>query len=367
MGNAGIPRCLPCTVIERVTVVTGGSTPERDVALVGAAQVVRALRERGYHVQVVDTTCGTLGDSEEARFLAHPIDTKPPDQLELDRLAKRELGPRLAQLPAVLDADVAFLVLHGRQGEGGEVQAVLDLAGVCYTGSGPLGSGLAMDKDMAKRLFRYHNIPTPDWEVWPAPRDAVERLGFPLVVKPSKVGSTVGLSIVSTWDEIEPAVEVAQHFDDEILLESYVDGRELTVGILDQQALGVGEILPKHPVFDYECKYTPGMSEEIFPAVIPLEVRDQIRQLALTAHLALKLRDFSRVDFRLAADGTPYCLEVNTLPGLTPTSLLPQSARCEGIEFAELCDRVCRSAHRRARSWNKVANSRGLRTRHVQH
>jgi D-alanine-D-alanine ligase len=162
------------------------------------------------------------------------------------------------------------------------------------------------------------------------------------VVKPSKQGSTVGLSVVKSDREFEPAVKLAKQYDDEVMIERFIPGRELTVGVLEGRPLAVGEIIPRHEIFDYECKYTPGMSEEIFPADLPAPVAAECCRLGLLAHHALKLGGYSRVDFRLTPRGEILCLEVNTLPGMTATSLLPQSARAVGIEFPELCDRICR-------------------------
>jgi D-alanine-D-alanine ligase len=257
-------------------------------------------------------------------------------------------------LPEVAEADLVFLVVHGRAGEGGTLQALLEAAGIAYTGSGPLGSALAMDKDVAKRLFHGAGVSTAPWVMWPAAANEIEALGFPLIVKPSKVGSTVGLSVARSRSDVEPAVETALRFDDEVMLERFVPGREITCGVLGERSLAVGEIFPSHEIFDYECKYTPGMSREIFPADLPDTIATRVRADALAAHRALKLRDFSRVDFRLGADGTPFCLEANTLPGLTGTSLLPQSAAAVGIDFPELCDTICRLTLRRAAGRNKV-------------
>jgi D-alanine-D-alanine ligase len=338
----------------RVTLLTGGSTPERDVAFAGAAQVVAALRSRGRDVTVVDTVDGPLDSSAEGRYLVPSVGRAPPDTDAIRAMQERELGPRLADLPEVTDADVVFLVLHGRQGEDGTLQAVLELTDVPYTGSGPLGSALAMDKDIAKRLFRSAGVATPDWLMWPAPREAIKGLGLPLIVKPSRVGSSVGLTVVRNLSEVEAAVDTASRYDDEVLLERFVDGRELTVGILGERALAVGEIIPRNEIFDYECKYTPGMSREIFPADLPKAVAGHVQELALKVHRALKLWDFSRVDFRLDSQGAPHCLEVNTLPGLTSTSLLPQSAAAVGVDFPSLCETACELALRRARRRNKV-------------
>jgi len=340
--------------VTRVAVLTGGSTPERDVAFAGAAQVVAALRTLGYDVTAVDTTSGELNPADEARYLRAAVGATPPDRDELARLQTKELGSALVALPAVRNADLVFPVLHGRQGEGGELQALLELAGVPYAGSGPLGSAMALDKDVAKRLFRVAGVPTPDWLMWPAARADIAALGLPLVVKPTKVGSTVGLTVVGDPRGIAPAVAEAQQYDDEVMLERFVPGREFTVGLLADRALAVGEIIPRHEIFDYECKYTPGMTQEIFPAQIPKELETRLRDLSLAAHNALKLRDFSRADFRVTPAGEPYCLEVNTLPGLTRTSLLPQSAAAVGIDFPALCDTICRRALARVPRRNKV-------------
>jgi D-alanine-D-alanine ligase len=219
------------------------------------------------------------------------------------------------------------------------------MVGVPYTGSGRLGSAMAMDKDVSKRLFLQAGVPTADWAMAPLRRaDAEARFGWPVVVKPSKQGSTVGLTVVKEPAEYEPAVQLARRYDDEVMIERFVPGRELTVGVLEGQALAVGEIIPRHEIFDYECKYTPGMSEEIFPANLPEAVTRECQRLGVLAHEALKLGGYSRVDFRLTPAGEALCLEVNTLPGMTATSLLPQSARAVGIEFPDLCERICRTA-----------------------
>jgi D-alanine-D-alanine ligase len=338
----------------KIAVVTGGSTAEREVAFAGAAQVVSVLRGEGATVSVIDTVGGLLSPDDEARQLVPAVGRTPPSNDDLAELRDAEIGPAMVEIPALRAADVAFLVIHGKQGEGGEIQALLDLAGIPYTGSDVLGSALAMDKDIAKRLFRAARIPTPDWLMWPVDPAAVQRLGWPVVVKPSREGSTLGLTVAKTPAELEPAVRLAQHYDDQVILERYIAGREFTVGILGDRTLAVGEIIPSHEVFDYECKYTPGMSREIFPAALESAVGARIRELARAAHRTLKLRDFSRIDFRLGADGTPYCLEANTLPGMTRTSLFPQSAAAVGTNFADACLEIVDLALRRSAAGNKV-------------
>ncbi len=333
----------------RVTVLTGGTSAERDVAIASAAQVVAALRGRGHQVSVVDTARGFVAQADEPQVLRGSVGTTPPPIEQLIALERGVLLSGLGNLPAVRDAEVLFLALHGGRGEDGTLQAVLDVVGIPYTGSGALGSAMAMDKDIAKRLFRTAGVPTPDWLMTPVTAaEAGERLGWPLIVKPSKQGSTVGLTLVRAPEAFDAAVALAAAYDDEVLVEAFVPGRELTVGVLDGEALAVGEIVPRHEIFDYECKYQPGMAKEIFPADVPAALADECRRLGLLAHRALKLGGYSRVDFRLTAEGGLSCLEVNTLPGLTATSLLPQSARAAGLDLGALCERICRAAHRTA-------------------
>jgi D-alanine-D-alanine ligase len=331
----------------RVTVLTGGTSAERDVAIASAVQVVAALRTRGHEVAVVDTARGYIPESDESHLLSAVVGTKPPSISELRALERGLLLSGLANLAAVRDADVLFLALHGGRGEDGTIQTLLEMVGVPYTGSGRLGSAMAMDKDISKRLFETAGVPTAPWVMAPAAVSQIERdFGWPVVVKPSKQGSTVGLSVVKRAAEYDSAVALAQQYDDEVMIAQFVPGRELTVGVLEGRALAVGEIIPRHEIFDYECKYTPGMSQEIFPAELPPAVTEECGRLGLLAHEALKLGGYSRVDFRLTPDGDLVCLEVNTLPGMTATSLLPQAARAVGIEFPELCERICRVARR---------------------
>jgi D-alanine-D-alanine ligase len=329
----------------RVTVLTGGTSSERDVALASAVQVIGALRSRDHEVAVVDTARGYIPRSDEPALLSGVVGIEPPSIDQLHSLERGLLLSGLANLAVVQDADVLFLALHGGRGEDGTIQTLLEMVGVPYTGSGRLGSAMAMDKDISKRLFQVAGVPTADWVMAPASRSQVDRdFGWPVVVKPSKQGSTVGLTVVKSGKDYEAAVTLAGQYDDEIMIERFVPGRELTVGVLEGQALPVGEIIPRHEIFDYECKYTPGMSQEIFPADLPTALSSECGRLSLLAHEALKLGGYSRVDFRLTAAGELFCLEVNTLPGMTATSLMPQAARAVGIEFPELCERICRAA-----------------------
>jgi D-alanine-D-alanine ligase len=334
----------------KIAVLTGGSSAERSVALASATQVVRALRARGHQVTVVDTTSGVLDLTTEAALLSGKVSGAAADLPALARAERELLLGGLLDHDAIREAEICFLALHGGRGEDGTIQHLLDLAGIRYTGAGAVASALAMDKDIAKQLFQAAGVPVAPWLMVVPGRGVGDdlaagqvelELGWPVVVKPSKQGSTVGLSVVQGAAGLGVAIMEALRHDDEVMLERFIPGRELTVGILGDQALAVGEIIPKHDLFDFECKYTPGMSEEIFPADLPATVAHDVQRLALAAHRALKCTGYSRIDFRLTPSGELYCLEVNTLPGMTATSLLPQSAAAVGIEFEELCERIC--------------------------
>ncbi len=326
----------------KIAVLMGGTSAERDVSLASGIRITEALRARGHEVVAVDTVAGLLTAADEQRLLAGGVvKTIPPDTKALVRMNAAMQGT----LRALPTADVLFLALHGGQGEDGTLQALLDLTGVPYTGSGHLASALAMDKDLSKHLFRAAGVPTADWLMAPATPEQVEAtLGFPVIVKPSKQGSTVGLSIVRTRAELQPAIDEAFVHDDEVMIEQFIAGRELTVGVLGDETLPVGEIIPKHEIYDYECKYTPGMAVEEFPARLTDDETKTVQSLARKAFDALKLRGYARIDFRMSPDGTFYCLEANTLPGMTQTSLIPQAAAAAGISFPELCDRIVQLA-----------------------
>ena len=326
----------------KITVLLGGASSERDVSFASGVRVAQALRARGHAVTSLDPSGDVLTREREAALLSGAVKTAPPS---IEELARLEIPPTLGQRPEVRDADVVFLGLHGGQGEDGTVQALLDLAGISYTGSGHLASALAMDKDLSKKLFRAASVRTADWLMTPATdAEVMSALGLPVVVKPSKQGSTVGLSVVKRQGDLAAAIELASKYDDEVMIEQFIAGRELTVGILGDEPLAVGEIIPKHEIYDYECKYTAGMAVEVFPAALDKEQTATVQQQALAAFRALKLTGYARIDFRMSADGQFYCLEANTLPGMTELSLIPQSAAAYGIDFGELCERIVRLA-----------------------
>jgi D-alanine-D-alanine ligase len=329
----------------------GGTSSERDVSLASGLRIAEALRTRGHEVQVIDTARGPVTQSDDQRMLASGVvKQRPPSPSELARMSAESVADTAARLPARGDCDVAFLALHGGRGEDGTIQALLDLAGVAYTGSGHLPSALAMDKDLSKHLFRAHGVGTADWLMAteresPPDESIVERaLGWPVIVKPSKQGSTVGLSIVKEPSALRAAIADAFEHDDEVMIEQFVAGRELTVGILGGEALPVGEIIPKHEIYDYECKYTAGMADELFPAPLTAAQTAAVQDEARRAFAALKLGGCARIDFRMNDGGAFFCLEANTLPGMTATSLIPQAAAAAGMPFPELCERIAELA-----------------------
>lgn len=333
----------------KIAVLTGGTSPERDVALASGLQVAGALRERGHAVGVVDLATGFVPPEREAALLPGGVGREPPSIEHLRELERGMLAAGLGEVPVVREADVVFVALHGGQGENGTVQALLEVIGVPYTGSSPLAAALAMAKGLAKHVLRDAGVLVPEWLMAPQrPADVAAAVGYPCIVKPEGEGSSVGLSLVREPRALEDAVALARRYDEDVMIEAYVAGPELTVGILGDTPLPVGEIRPKHELFDYECKYTPGMAEEIFPAAIAPELAARVKDAALRAHRALRLGGYSRIDFRVDAGGGIFCLEANTLPGMTANSLIPKAARAAGMSFPDLCEAICRLATRPA-------------------
>lgn len=331
----------------RVAVLMGGVSDERAVSLSSGVQVARGLRDAGHEVVAVDTVRGILSGEEEGVLLAGGVQADPPTAEEL-----RGLDPgtavTLTRHPDLGDIDVFFVALHGGTGEDGTIQSLLDAARVTYTGSDRLGCSLAMDKQVSKRLFRQAGIPTPDWREGPATADEIEEaLGLPVIVKAAGGGSSLRLVLAHDRDELEQAIIDSLSWGDLVLFERYVPGRELTVGVVGGEALPVGEIIPANEIFDYECKYQPGMAEEVFPADIPDELAQSLERLAVRAHRALRLRDYSRIDFIVDGDGVPWCLEANAAPGMTANSLLPKAGKAAAISFPDMCDRIVGLAQKR--------------------
>lgn len=321
----------------KIAVLMGGRSAEREVSFSTGRGVAAALRNLGHDVTSIDAADGrTLtpgAENEGARPLATVLALRPDAMLE---------G---LQVPAVRDADLVFLALHGRYGEDGTVQAALDLAGKVYTGSGVLASALAMDKAMSKRVFEREALPTPHWMLLEqgVPGSALDTSllgGYPLVVKPNAEGSTIGLTIVKNRSELQPAIDKAAGHDPQVLVEQFIEGRELTVAVIGETAYPVVEIEPKSGFYDYSSKYTKGMTSYTCPAQLDKELSRHVRELAVEAAQALGCRGVVRVDFRLSEDDEPQILEVNTLPGMTPTSLVPMAAAAKGMTYDQLVARI---------------------------
>jgi D-alanine-D-alanine ligase len=333
----------------KVTVLLGGDSPERDVSIASGVGVARALRGRGHEVRILDP--------------AVPLDRQvEPDDVHIDEMPPGSLDPLPPERafdwlrsPVLLDADAVFVGLHGGAGENGTVQALLEAAGVAYTGTGVLGSALAMNKDRSKAIFRVEGVQTAEHLLirqsdppFDLGRLVEERLSFPVVVKPNDQGSSVGFSFVEEASGLEAAVEKAALFRCDVIVERFVPGREITASILGGRALPLVEIIPEGGFYDYKRKYTKGTSRYVAPAELEGGVARRIQEQAVIAYEALCCRDYARVDFRMRDDGEPYCLEVNTLPGMTELSLVPMAARAVGVDFDELVERICAMAGERA-------------------
>ncbi|MCE2503947.1 MAG: D-alanine--D-alanine ligase [Chlorobi bacterium] len=335
-----------------IAVLLGGTSAERYVSMATGKGVAEALAERGHNVRLYDVA---LGENAEIIFddLVLPTEVAPSPE-ELAQYNHRDVITAIQNLPD--NTDVVFIALHGADGEDGKIQALLDLHGIPYTGSGVLASALAIHKAKSKEFFRIDDISTPNWFLL-EPDDEVtqERLNglveqitdYPVVVKPNDGGSTVGLTIVKDADGLIEAVEFARKYSSDVLFEEFVEGRELTVALLDGEPLPVLEIKPKSGIYDYTNKYTAGRTEYFCPADIPLALSEELHTLALKAHELLGCKGYSRVDFRLDEHNEPWCLEVNTLPGMTGTSLVPKAAKAVGIEYGELCDRIVEATVRK--------------------
>jgi len=298
----------------KIGVLMGGVSSERDISLQSGEAVYQALKSAGRDVCSVDLQT----DREE-------------------QLKKQIKESRI---------DIAFIALHGRMGEDGTIQRILESMGILYTGSGVEASQLAMNKVLSHKLFKKNGLPVPEYTVIQGISDqAVQTFPVPLVVKPASEGSSLGITIVKEAKAVSAAVQVAAKFSQEIILERYIAGRELTVGILQEQALPVIEIRPKKEFYDREAKYQKGLTDYLVPAPIENKTAEQLQNLALEACRILGCRHFARVDFLLDKSGNPFILEVNTIPGFTALSLLPMAAKEVGIGFVELCQKMLSLAY----------------------
>ncbi len=339
--------------------MAGGLSTERDVSLKTGRMVGQALKACGHSVVLLDVFLGyEKGNAKDPAelFAGGGVDLLgedtgiPGEAPDIARVkAMRSDRPESFFGPGVIPicqaADIVFMALHGENGENGKVQAAFDLYGIRYTGTGYLGSALAMDKGITKTLYEAAGIPTPRGVLIKKenPGTLTEAgIGLPCIVKPNSGGSSIGVSIVRTGDEYDAAMAEAFRYEDEVVVEEFVTGREFSVGVIGDTALPVIEIAPKQGFYDYRNKYKAGSTVETCPADLPEEISDEMRQTALRACHVLGLTTYSRTDFLLDGEGKVYCLESNTLPGMTPTSLLPQEAAVAGMDFEALCEELIR-------------------------
>jgi len=340
----------------KIVVLAGGLSPERNVSLSSGSMVCQALRERGHQVALVDLFFGLENSGADcaARLFDAPIpeqfkrvSPQAPDltQIRAQRLDRSEsvFGPGVLEVCAM--ADVVFLALHGVCGEDGRVQAAFDLLGIPYTGSGYLSSALALDKDMTKRLVAGRpDVITPEWETVDCCAQPLEQIAdrtdLPVVVKPLSSGSSIGVYIAHTREELLQALEASRRLGGRTVLEQFISGREFSIAVFEDRALPSVEIIPKTGFYDYENKYQAGATLEVCPADIPAQWEERMGRSALEVFRTLGLAVYSRADYIVTPDGTPYFLEINTLPGMTPTSLVPQEAAAVGIGYGELCERI---------------------------
>ncbi|MGM9575695.1 MAG: D-alanine--D-alanine ligase [Oscillospiraceae bacterium] len=332
----------------KIAVVCGGLSNERDVSITSGSCVARALREKGHKVVLLDLYYGYSGEysdpaelfEREQEDLRYSVREETPD---IEKMIADGDGSRIGKnvIEICRAADISFLALHGEDGENGKVQATFDMFGIRYTGSGYLGSALAMNKELSKIMFRHSGIPTPAGIVLEKGAESYEDVGFPCVVKPCSGGSSVGTSIVYSRNEYDAALEFAFRFEARVLVERYVKGRELTVGVMDGRAMPVIEIIPKSGWYDYKNKYQAGLTEELCPAPLSPEDTDRVQRLAERVAEALMIDVYCRADFLMdESNGQLYCLEANTLPGMTPTSLVPQMGAAQGMDFGEVCEKI---------------------------
>jgi len=290
----------------KIAVLMGGPGEEREISLQSGKAIQLALEAIGYNV--------------------------------LSITMENKLGDIISDLHSV---DLVFLGLHGSIGENGTIQGFLESLGIKYTGSDPLSSAICMDKNISKIIARDSKVNTPNWEIVTRGQTLNEdNSEFPLVIKPNDQGSTVGLTIVHDESELGPALNLAYNYSSSVMVEKFIEGRELTVTLIGGKALPVCEIIPSHELYDYECKYTPGMSKYVCPADIDLDITKRVQEITERLFEVLKCRHYSRADFRLDHENNLWFLEMNTLPGMTDTSLAPMAAKAAGFSFIELIDRI---------------------------
>ncbi len=337
----------------KIVVLAGGTSTERDVSLTSGSMVYKALKEKGHRVVLLDVYLGYEGSIEDIfrrdvdwTAQVGNISEENPDLEAIKALRadgdKSFFGPNVLNLCSA--ADVVFMALHGANGEDGKIQACFELMGIPYTGTDFVSSAMAMDKGITKDIFRAYNIPTPMGIRLRKGEAETEKVPYPCIVKASCGGSSVGVCIANNDEEYEAAKEEAFRYDNEAVVEQYISGREFSVGVMSGKALPVIEIAPKVGFYDYKNKYQAGSTIETCPAELSLEKTAEMQQIAEQVFAALRLKNYARMDFMMSADGSLYCLEANTLPGMTPTSLLPQEAAVVGMDFGTLCEHIIQAS-----------------------
>ena len=336
-----------------IALLTGGLSSEREVSLTSSKSIAAGLREAGHTVKVIDPVYGDASVSEEDIF-KDTVKRDHPTPRALEKLKAKANRNIITCINSSLfdDMDMVFLGLHGKLGEDGRIQTLLEMRGMKYTGSDIISSAIALNKHHSKILFRHNDVPTPDWLVInkndalntdEIGRKVANSFGLPCVIKPNDEGSTIGLTIVQPDVEdaqLPSALDSAFKYSNKVIIEKCIPGRELTVTIIGDEAYPVIEIKPEGGFYDYEHKYTKGMTEYICPAEIPGDVEKKAKEYGLKAHRICGCSVYSRVDFVLGEDNSLYCLEVNTLPGMTETSLVPKSAKALGLSFSQLLDKI---------------------------
>lgn len=333
----------------KIVVLAGGSSTERDVSLSTGSMIYKALRRRGHQAVLLDVYLGYEEDPADiferqtdwAAEIGAVSETNP--NLEEIRGMRRDggksfFGPNV--LAVCQSADCVFMALHGANGEDGKIQACFELLGIPYTGADFVGSAMAMDKGITKDLFQAYGVPTPVGIRLKKGETELRRVPFPCMVKACRGGSSVGVCIARDEEEYAAAKEEAFLYDDEVIIEQYIEGREFSVGVMDGKALPVIEIAPKAGFYDYKNKYQAGSTVETCPAEISPEKTAKLQETAEQVFRILRLKSYARMDFRMNREGEIFCLEANTLPGMTPTSLLPQEAAAVGMNFEELCEKI---------------------------
>jgi len=337
----------------KVVVLAGGTSTERDVSLISGSMIYKALKKKGHQAILLDVYLGYTGETEgifekETDWTSKigAIAEKNPDLETIKALRpdgeKHFFGPNVIALCE--SADAVFMALHGANGEDGKIQACFELMGIPYTGTDFVSSAMAMDKGITKDLFKAHEIPTPAGIRLKKGEKEREKVPYPCIVKACCGGSSVGVSIARNDEEYEAAKVEAFHYDPEVVIEQYIEGREFSVGVMDGKALPVIEIAPKQGFYDYKNKYQAGSTVETCPAELSEEKTKEMQQIAEKVFRALRMKNYARMDFMMGRDEKLYCLEANTLPGMTPTSLLPQEAAALGISFEDLCENILQYA-----------------------